>query len=358
MSKQDFNSLDLIRDLSLAFGPPAFEDDVVAVARQYAPKGAFKIEEDSTRNFYIYMKEHNPDLPTVLVDAHADEVGLMVQAVKSNGTIAFVPLGHWVPEVLAAQKMLIKNNRGEFVTGVMASKPPHFGASQGSLEISDLVIDVGATSKQEAIELFGITPACPIAPVPFFEMDEKSQIMKGKAFDCRLGCASVIELMHQIADLNLDVNVVGVLSSQEEIGMRGAKVVANKIKPDIVICFEGTPADDTFAMPDMVQTSLKKGPMLRHIDQGMVTHPRFIRFALDVAAKNGIPTQEAVRAGGATNGGVFHLANQGAPTIVIGHPVRYAHSPNSISHLPDYTHGLNLSREILKALNKDVISSF
>jgi putative aminopeptidase FrvX len=90
----------------------------------------------------------------------------------------------------------------------------------------------------------------------------------------------------------------------------------------------------------------------------MITHPRFMRLALDIAAAQGIPVQQAVRTGGQTNGSAFHLSNLGIPTIVIGHPSRYVHSPNSIASLEDYKNGVRLAVEILKALNKDIIEGF
>jgi len=351
-------SLQLIKELCAAFGAPGFEDEVIAVARKYAPAGS-NIVEDSLRNLYISPKnEQNPKLPTVMIDAHSDECSLMVQAIKPNGTLVFTTLGDWVPHVLPSQKVIIKNLDGEYIKGIVATKPPHFGRDEGPLSIAQMVIDVGAISQEEAEKTFKIAPACPIVPETNFEHDALSDIMMAKAFDDRLGCAAVLEVLNEVKDLQLSVNLIGVLSSQEEIGIRGAKVVANRVKPDIAICFEGAPADDTFAEPHLIQTRLKHGPMLRHIDQGMITNPRFIRFALNTAKENYIDVQEAVRTGGSTNGMVYHLANQGIPTIVIGQPVRYGHSHNSIASLSDYKKGVALALEIIKTLNADIINSF
>jgi len=351
-------SIQMIKDLTMAFGAPGFEDDVLTVARKYAPEGA-RIVEDNTRNLYICPKgEENPNFPTILVDAHSDEVGLMVRTIKENGTLTFTTLGEWVPHVLPSQKVSIKNIEGKLITGVVATRPPHFGGDDEPLSIDSMVIDIGATSKEEAEKAFKIAPANPIVPETDFMHDVAHDIMISKAFDCRLGCASVLEVLHDVKDLQLNVNVVGALSAQEEIGMRGAKVVANRVKPDLAICFEGTPADDTFAKDHLIQTRLKHGPMLRHIDQGMITHPRFLRFALNLAKELHIPVQEAVRTGGATNGTSIHLSNLGVPTIVIGHPVRYGHSHNSIASLSDYKKGVQLAVEIIKAMNSDIFAGF
>jgi len=353
------DSIKMIEEFANAFGVSGFEDDVIAVARKYAPAGA-RLVEDNIRNLYICPKnERDENKPVVLVDAHSDEVGAMVHSIKSNGTLTFITIGGWSPAVIMAQKVVIKNSHGEYIEGIVASTPPHFGGvKHDTLTIESMTIDIGATSKQEAMEVFGIGVANPIVPYSKFRYDAARDIMMSKAFDCRLGCASVMDVMHQVRDVQLDVNIVGVLTSQEEVGTRGAQVAAKVIKPDIAICFEGTPADDTFQHPDMIQTALKKGPMLRHIDVRMITHPRFMRFALDIAHKNGIPVQEAVRTGGGTNGAVYHLSNLGVPTIIIGHPSRHVHSPTSIASFEDYKNGVRLAVEVVKALNKETISNF
>jgi len=352
------DSITMIRELATAFGPPGFEDDVIKLARKYVPDGA-DVAEDSLRNLFIIPKnDERPELPTVLIDAHSDEVGLMVQAINPNGTLTFVPLGDWVASSLPSQKVSIRNLDGELINGVVATRPPHFGLDNLPLTISQLVIDIGATSQDEVEQDFKIMPGCPIAPYTNFSHDPIHDILMSKAFDCRLGCAAVLEVLHELNDLELGVNVVGSLSSQEEIGMRGIRTVANRVKPDIAICFEGSPADDTLEKPHLAQTMLKRGPMLRHIDEGMVTHPRFIRYALNLAKELHIPVQEAVRTGGKTNGSSLHLANDGIPTIVIGLPVRYVHSHNSIASLADYKRGVQLASEIIKNINADIIGQF
>ena len=115
---------------------------------------------------------------------------------------------------------------------------------------------------------------------------------QGKSFDCRLGCAAILKTMHNLAGQELDVDIVGACAAQEEVGVRGATVTAQVIKPDIAIVFEGCPADDTCVEPYMVQTAIKRGPMLRHIDARMITNPRYQRYALDLAEKLGIPVQD------------------------------------------------------------------
>ena len=304
-------SIEIIRELSQAFGPPGFEDDVLAIAQQHAPLG-FAVQRDSLQNVYL-KKQFVANAPTLMLDAHSDEVGLMVRAVKNDGTAVCTTLGGWVPAALVAQRMVVQTRTGERITGVIAAKPPHFG-KEDPTTIDQLVLDVGTSSKEQTLQL-GIAPGCPV--VPKSEFEQRGDLMFGKAFDDRLGCAAVLEVLHALHSQPLDVNVVGTLSSQEEMGLRGAKVSVNRVKPDVAICLEGAPADDTHSDPQLSQTALGCGPMIRLIDQSMITNPRFLALALDVAARYDIPVQQAIRTGGSTNGGVLHLANLGVPTIVL-----------------------------------------
>ena len=350
------DSIKMIKDLTNAFGAPGFERDVVDVAKKYISDD-FMTSQDNLHNLYIRPKKENKHKFTVMLDAHSDEVGLMVRYINSNGTIVFTTLGGWVPAVLPSSKLRIKARDGSVVIGVVASKPPHFG-SWAKIEelppaIDQMVIDVGCISKEE-VEDLGIGVGSPIVPCVDFEQIGDNMI--AKAFDCRLGCAALIDTLEAVKNVDLGVNVVGALSAQEENDIRGARVVANVVRPDLAIIFEGSPADDTFAVPDAVQTAFRKGPMLRHMDEGMITHPGFLRLALDCAKANGITVQEAVRLGGATNGSAYHLSNEGIPAIVIGYPVRFIHSHHGIASITDYKAGVALAMAILKELNDENIT--
>ena len=160
------------------------------------------------------------------------------------------------------------------------------------------------------------------------------------------------------AGLPLDCLIPCDSRNQEEIGERGAFVTRDVVKPDIAICFEGCPADDTFTPDYFIQTAMKKGPMLRHFDKSMVTNPRFQRFSLELGRELGIPVQESVRSGGGTNGGPIHLSNGGVPVIIIGVPVRYIHSHHGFAAMVDYENSVKLAVEIIKRLNDETIKSF
>ena len=358
MDKQ--TTLQMIAAISNANGVSGFEDDVVAAILPYAEQvGETKV--DRMRNVFIRRKENTGSRPVVQLDAHSDEVGFMVQAICPNGTLRIIPIGGWVSHNIPAHKVWVRNRYGKYIPGLTASKPPHFMTEQerkAPLDIKDITVDVGAVSREEAIEVYGIRIGEPVAPDVTFTYAEDTDLMVGKSFDCRLGCAAILKTMHELAGEELAVDIVGACASQEEVGVRGATVTAQVIQPDLAIVFEGCPADDTCVEPYMVQTAIKRGPMLRHIDARMITNPRYQRYALDLAEKLNIPVQDAVRAAGSTNGAAIHLTGRGVPTIVIGVPVRYAHTHYGVSAYADFDNAVKLACEILKRADADLIESF
>ena len=352
-------SLALAEAVSNARGASGFEDEVIAAIRPYV-EGFGRLEEDKLRNLYCYRSGNAEGRPVVQLDAHTDEVSFMVQAIKPDGTLRFLPLGGWVKAGIAGHRVLVRNALGEYIPGITATTPPHYmkAGDEDKLEVEMMSIDVGATSREEAIRDFHIRIGEPVVPDVKFTYDEAHDLMIGKAFDCRLGCVAIAKTLANLDGAALDVNVVGAWACQEEVGTRGAEVTANHVKPDVAIVFEGCPADDTVVEPYMVQTALRKGPMLRFIDRRMITHPRFQRFALDLGEKLGIPVQSGVRSGGSTNGAPIHLSNLGVPCIVVGVPVRYIHTQYGIATYADLENAARLATEVVKALNADVIAGF
>lgn len=160
--------------------------------------------------------------------------------------------------------------------------------------------------------------------------------------------------MEALEDMNLSINVVGAISTQEEVGTRGIKINARKIKPHFGIVFEGTPADDPYLSAFESQGALKKGPQIRHRDNSMIGNPHFIKFAKSVAKELSINYQSAVRSAGGTDAGNLHLSHEGVPTLVLGVPVRYAHTHYGISAYDDYVSTLNWAVEIIKSMDKKI----
>ena len=356
----DKTTLTMIQELADAPGASGFEDAVVEVARKYAePIG--RLEEDFLRNLYIHRKENTGDKPVLMLDAHSDEVGFMIHSIKPNGTLRFLPLGSWNKNALVSSKVLVRNSLGQYIPGIIASKPVHFmsaGEKQNpGLDIDNMVIDIGATSAQEAVERFHVRMGEPVVPDTKFCYDEENDLMFGRAFDCRIGCADMLEALRRMEGKELPCDVIAVLSTQEELGPRNSKVTVHRIHPDIAIVMEGCPADDTFTEPYAIQTALKKGPMFRHMDVSAICAPRYQRYALDLAARKGIPVQESVRQGGGNNAASIQTALVGAPSIVCGIPVRYAHSTNCISSGFDFEAAVQIVMALMENITPELIRS-
>ncbi len=350
-------NLERIKRLSEAFGPAGFEGDVARLIPEIY-KGGAELISDTMNNVYLGLKEKKG--LRVLLDAHIDEVGFMVSYVADNGMLALHPLGGWVEYNLPSQSFLIKNKKGELIPGIVASKPPHFMSEEerkSGLKLEHLMVDIGASTSTQVYEL-GIGIGSPMVPEVGFRSFPERDLILGKAFDCRLGVAALLEVFEKLEGEKLDVELVAALSTQEEGGLRGASVTAARVKPDLAIVFEGSPADDSFLSPPRAQTLLHGGPMLRHVDRGMLTHPGFQSLALELARKKSLPFQEAVRSGGSTNGSPIHLSGEGVPTIVLGIPVRYIHSHFGYASIKDYRATVELAMEIVRNLNNEVYDSF
>lgn len=352
------NDIELIERLSQCRGISGFEDEVLTVAREYC-KGFATFGEDSMRNLFIYPEYNRGNRPVLMLDAHSDEVGFMVQAIRPDGGLRFIPVGGWNEKSLPSSKVQVYTKTG-YISGVIAAMPPHFMSTEqrnAPVTYENLVIDVGATSDREARE-FGVEVGAPVAPLTIFEYDQKHGLLHGKAFDDRMGVAAMLKCLKLLGGAELGVDIVGVISSQEEVGERGITAAMYTVKADAAICFEGCPADDTFSPAYMVQDALRGGVMLRHMDRTVICTPRFTDFARKVASEKGIKVQMAVRSGGGNNGAYIISANGGTPVIVAGIPVRYIHTFNCIAALEDFNSVVSLGTELAKALNGSVIKSF
>lgn len=358
MNKQQ--KLDLIRELTNANGISGFEKEVTEVVRKYTNPNV-KYSRDRMKNVFLELKSNTGTKPVVMLDAHSDEVGFMVQSINVKGLIKFIAIGGWQGANVGAHAVRIRNNKGEYIKGITTSKPPHFMSEaerKAPPQISNMYIDVGAKNRQEVIEDFGIEIASPVVPDVEFIYNEKNDVMRAKAFDNRIGCACEVALLDILAKEDLPVDVIGAISTQEEVGLRGAQVTSNVIEPDFAIVFEGTPADDGHTDKYSCQAGMGQGPQVRHRDGSMITHPEFLAFARSVAKELDIPFQDAVRTGGGTNAGKIHLAHKGVPTIVIGVPARYIHSHYGYCSFEDFDNTVKWAAEIIRRLDKKTIDSF
>ena len=351
-------NMKLTADITNAFGPSGYEHDVVKVIQEYTKD--FDVTVDSMLNVYARLKNEQPGKPVVQLDAHSDEVGFMVQSIRANGLINIIPIGGWVETNIPAHTVIVKTQKGEYVKGITYSKPPHFMSpaerSNAKVDMFDLCMDVGASSREEVMNVYGIMPGDPIMPDVVCEYNEKTGIVMAKAFDNRIGCQCIIETLNNVKDKKLDVTPVGAFAAQEEVGCRGAKVTAQVVNPDFAIIFEGSPADDTVYSDGTAQCALRSGVQIRVIDGGMISHPGLLRYAVRKAEELGIKYQIGVRRSGSTNGAVIHTTGKSVPCLVLGIPSRYAHTHYCYMAKEDLEATVALATAVLEDLNDGTIA--
>ncbi|MCM3017875.1 M42 family metallopeptidase [Priestia megaterium] len=294
--------------------------------------------------------------PKVMVAGHMDEVGFMVTSVTDKGMLRFQTLGGWWSQVLLAQRVHVVTKKGP-ITGVIASIPPHLlDESQRNkpIAIKNMMIDVGADSKQEVAEM-GIRPGDQIVPIcPFTPMANEKKIL-AKAWDNRYGCGLAIELLKEVKNEKLPNILYSGATVQEEVGLRGAQSAANMIKPDLFYALDASPANDTSGDKNAFG-QLGKGVLLRIFDRTMVTHRGMREFILDTAETNSIPYQYFVSPGG-TDAGRVHTSNNGVPSAVIGVCSRYIHTHASMIHVDDYAAAKELLVKLVRSTDQTTLDT-
>ena len=296
--------------------------------------------------------------PRILMAAHMDEVGFMVNRITEKGFLHFITIGGWWSQVVLAHQVTVTTRDGKEYLGVTGSKPPHVltpEVRKKPIDIKDVFIDVGASSKEE-VEEMGIRPGDMVTPYIKTRRMNDTPFWLGKAWDNRIGCAVAIDVL-QHAHENKHPNILfSGANVQEEIGLRGAKVSPNLVRPDIAIALDTGTAGDTPGMTAQeADSELGKGPQVIVYDASMVGHKGLRDFVIEVAEKHDIPFQYTFIPGGGTDAGSFHTLQTGIPSIAITVPVRYLHSETSVIHEDDYKNTVRLVNAILDELDADAL---
>ncbi len=332
--------LETLRLLSNAFGPSGYEDEVREIVKNYFSELVDEVKIDVLGNV-IGVKKGDDNFPTVLLDAHMDEVGFMITHIDKSGFLRFNPLGGFDQRVLYAQKVTLKGDKG-IVKGFIGAKAPHLLKPEErnkAPDIDSLFIDIGAASKDEVIEM-GIKIGSVGTFDTTFTMLGKNRVM-GKAFDDRVGLAVMISVLRRLKESNY--NIVAIASVQEEVGLRGARTAAWQVNADFALALEGTAAADTPGTPEhKYSTELGKGPAITLADRSIISHPVVIKSLIHVAESKNIPYQFKRVFVGGTDAGVIHLTREGIPSAVLSIPSRYIHSPAAIIDINDFKRAIEL----------------
>jgi putative aminopeptidase FrvX len=293
------------------------------------------ISTDSMGNF-LATKLGKPGLPSIMLDAHMDEIGLMVRFIDSRGFLYFVQIGGWWDPMLVGQRVLVPTNEG-LLPGVIGSKPPHVMSQaerNAPLDSDNMFIDLGLKSDKEAKEL-GIKIGTPIT-MDRQMTDLRGDLVTGKAFDDRAGIVMILEAFRR-TKYEGTIYIVG--STQEEVGLKGAKTAAFALDPDVAICADTTiPADHPGGNMIACPVETGKGPAFVVADgagRGLMTNETVEKWITETSEKNKLAIQPEVGDGGTTNGTMVHLTKRGIPTAVISVGTRYIHSPVEVLSLAD-----------------------
>ncbi|MGB6408243.1 MAG: M42 family metallopeptidase [Planococcus donghaensis] len=346
---------EMFKTLTELPGAPGNEHAVRKFMRQELEKYSDRMIQDNLGSVFG-VKDGQEDGPRIMVAGHMDEVGFMVTQITDNGMLRFQPLGGWWNQVMLATRVDIITNE-KTIPGVIGSIPPHLLSEElrsKPMEIKNMLIDIGADSKEDAVAL-GIRPGQQIVPFsPFTPMANDKKIM-AKAWDNRYGCGLAIELLKELKDEKLPNQLFSGATVMEEVGLRGAQTAATMIQPDLFFALDASPAND--ATGDKNEFGqLGKGTLLRILDKSMVTHRGMREFILDTAETHHIPYQYFVSQGG-TDAGRVHTTNEGIPSSVIGICSRYIHTSASIIHTDDYAAAKELLTKLVKATDRTTLET-
>jgi putative aminopeptidase FrvX len=338
----------LLEMLSNAFGPAGCEDEVRRLlARTLHPK-VDRLETDALGNLIALKLGTGPEPRLkVMVDAHMDEVGLMITRFEKSGLLGFRAVGGLDDRLLLAKGVLVGEKR---LPGVITAPPIHLAKPEQRkqiIKIEQLVIDIGASSQEEAKGLVSLGDYATFDTQFQALAEDGLRTVKGKAFDDRVGCA----IAAMLAEEEYAVDLYLSFSAQEETGLRGARVAAFRIEPDVAFALEGTVCDDAPRKEDVSPTSrLGKGPAITVMDRSFIADRRLVQLLTDLAEAHGIPYQFKQPGVGGTDAGAIHLAKSGVPSVALSVPCRYIHAPVSMASLNDFDHAVTLMKAALQAL--------
>ncbi len=320
--------------LSNACGVTGREDEVRELLKTMLKPHVDEVKEDKLGNV-IGMKEgRKKDTPKMMLAAHMDEIGLIIKNITKNGFLQFAKLGGIPDRILVAQQVLVHTRNGR-KSGIIGSKPPHIMKEEEKKKViqsDNLFIDVGASSEKDA-QRMGVK----IGDVVSFDtkfVKINRDLVVGKAFDDRVGCCLLIEVLKQLKEVDCTVFAVGTV--QEEVGLRGACVSAFQIYPDLALAFDVTVAGGVPGVKEVeAPVRMREGPVIGVMDAGLITHPKVLSLLVDAAERAKIEYQLETGLAGSTDAARIALTREGVRCGVLSIPTRYIHSPSSMLSLSD-----------------------
>jgi len=326
---------DLIRKLVESYGPSGVEEQIRGVIRAEVEPLADEIRVDPLGSLVV-RKQGSDGGPRIVLDAHMDEIGVMVTYVDEKGFARFTNIGGVRPlNCVGARVAFADGTMG--VIGVDEKRD-----NTGKIpKLEQLYIDVGATSRDD----------CPVhvgdAAVFVRPFVSQGTRLIAKAMDDRVGCAVLIETLRQLEDTPYDAYFV--FSVREETTLAGAQTSAYGIDPDLAIAVDVTTTGDKPESQPMA-VALGKGPAVKVQDSGMIAHPRVRDLLVQRAKEAGIPYQLEVLERGTTDAAAMQLVRAGVPSGCLSIPCRYVHTPSEMVDEADVQNSVRLLLEVLRTV--------
>ena len=302
----------------------------------------------------IGVKKGQPNALKILVDAHMDEIGFMVKQIDKKGFIRLEPLGGWWSHTVLGKRMRVYiDDYKTYYTGVIGSTPPHILTPEKRkrvIPLDEIYLDLGLASADEVKKL-GIQVGDPVVKDSKAFQMANPDIICGKSFDNRASVAGLMQLVQEMDEIKTANELYIAGSAQEEVGLRGAKTVAQMINPDIALVLDTTIAFDQPNMPQY-DTKLNNGVAITIMDRCAIGHKKLIKYLSELAKKNNIPFTYDLLVIGGTNSGTIHTAHQGIMTVTLSIPTRYIHSHNEICSVNDVLNAVDLIKLFLNNINR------
>jgi len=344
----------LLKEFTETAGVSGDEGKVFALMRKHL--GDITEVSGDRLGSFIGKLSKGEDSPRIMLTAHMDEIGLMVSHFTGN-FVRFNTLGGWWSPRLIGLPVRVITRKGD-VPGVVATMSPFLIEKEDRdrpVKPKDMFIDVGLTGKKKPEDL-GIRPGDPVVPVFPFTVLSGGKTYMAKAWDDRLGCAVIVEVMRRLSKMKLRSSVYAVGTVQEEVGIRGAVTSGHAVSPDVCFAVDVNIARDLPGSPEGEPEKLGGGVSICVFDATLIPNRKLRDLVADVADRGKIPYHFSAIPFGGTDGGRIHLNESGVPTLVIGIPTRYIHSAAGIMHRKDFDNAVKLLVEVTRALDAKTVA--
>ena len=333
-----FTVKDLIKKLTEVCSPSGREDAIADTILDLLKGHIDGYERDRLGNLIVWKKGRSGK--KILLDAHMDEIGVIVTNIDENGFLRIDPIGGVNPRILLGARLIIDEVVG--VVGVEGESRDELEENLKKMSFDKIYVDIGVRSKEEAekkvrIGSFGTYLPC------FADLGNR---ILSKSMDDRVGCAVLVEVLREIDDPKNDVYCV--FAVQEEVGIVGARVAGFDIEPDVAVAVDVTGVGDTPKALKRISMRLGCGPALKVMDGRTISDRKLLNMMENLARELGIPYQMEVLPFGGTDAFGYQLTRSGIPSMTLSIPTRYIHTPNEMVDFNDVLNTVELLREFVK----------